>query len=62
MKKLIFILVLLIFASSAWATVYKWVDERGVVNFADDLDKVPPAYRNSVEEVKTPKMPTQTCS
>jgi Domain of unknown function (DUF4124) len=59
MKKLIFVLFLSVFASSASATVYKWVDERGVVNFADDLDKVPPVYRNSVEEAKTPKMPTQ---
>jgi len=60
MKRLVFILVLLIFASSAWATVYKWTDEGGVVNFADNLDKVPPAYRNDAEEVKTPKMPAQT--
>jgi hypothetical protein len=59
MKKLIFILFLFVFASSASATLYKWVDERGVVNFADDLDKVPPIYRNSIEELKAPKMPTQ---
>ena len=59
MKKLIFVLFLFVFASSASATLYKWVDERGVVNFADDLDKVPPVYRNSVEELKAPKMPTQ---
>ena len=59
MKKLIFVLFLFVFASSASATLYKWVDERGVVNFADDLDKVPPVYRNSVEELKAPKMPPQ---
>ena len=59
MKKLIFVLSLFVFASSASAALYKWVDEGGVVNFADDLDKVPPVYRNSVEELKAPKMPTQ---
>ena len=59
MKKLVFISVLLIFASPLWANVYRWTDERGVVNFVDDLDKIPPPYRNSAEEVKTSKMPTQ---
>ena len=62
MKKLVFVLFLFVFASSASATVYKWMDERGVVNFADDIDKVPPAYRNSVEEVKNPKMPSRSFS
>jgi hypothetical protein len=66
MKKLIFILFLLIFTSSAWATVYKWVDERGTVHFSDDLSKVPPDYRNKVEEVnitKTgPSIPSQVPS
>jgi len=56
MKRLVFISVLLMFASSAWATIYRWTDERGVVNFADDPDKIPPAYQNNAEEIKTPKV------
>ena len=64
MKKFLFILFIFIFASSASAAVYKWVDERGVVNFADDYSKVPPDYRNKVEEVNIAKMgpltPSQT--
>jgi len=64
MKKFIFILFILIFASSASATIYRWVDEKGVVNFTDDDSKIPPDYRNKVEEVKTAKMgssiPSQT--
>ncbi len=56
MKKLFFIFLILIFASSASATVYRWVDERGVTNFADDYDKVPSQYRNKVEEVSMPKI------
>jgi hypothetical protein len=55
MKKLIVVLIPFIFASSSWATIYKWVDEKGVVNFADDYSKVPPIYRGSVGEISTPR-------
>ncbi len=55
MKKLFFIFLILIFASSASATVYRWVDEKGVVNFVDDYSKVPPGYQNKVEEMSIPK-------
>jgi len=53
MKKLPFILFVLILISvtSAWATVYKWVDKKGVVNFSDDYGKIPPDDRNKVEEL-----------
>jgi Domain of unknown function (DUF4124) len=53
MKKLPFILFIfmLIFVTSASATVYKWVDKNGAVNFSDDYSKVPPDYRNRVEEL-----------
>ena len=62
MKKLLFILFIFIFTSSASAAVYKWVDEQGVANFADDYSKVPPGYRNKVEEVSIPKMGSSTPS
>ena len=63
MKKLIFILsFLFIFTSSASATIYKWVDEKGVVNFTDDYSNVRPDYRNKVEEVNVAKMETSTPS
>jgi len=55
MKKLIVLLISFIFASSAWATIYRWVDEKGVTNFTDDYSKVPPAYRNKAEQVSIPK-------
>jgi hypothetical protein len=58
MKRFFFILLVLLFASSASASVYKWVDERGVVNFADDTSKVPPNYRNQVEEINIARMGT----
>jgi len=50
MKKLLIVLVLLAFVVPGYAaTIYKWVDKEGVVNFTDDYDKVPPAYRDKVE-------------
>jgi hypothetical protein len=67
MKRALVLLLALacfIFTSSASATIYRWVDEKGVVNFADDYDKIPPAYRDKVEEVKVAKtgssIPSQT--
>ena len=56
MKKLFLIFLILIFASSASAAVYRWVDERGVVNYVDDYSKVPPGFQNKVEEMNMPKM------
>jgi len=55
MKKLLVVLFIfvLVFATSASATVYKWVDKGGAVNFSDDLRKVPRAYHSKVEELNT---------
>jgi hypothetical protein len=55
MKKLPFIIFIFIFifVNSASAAVYKWVDKNGAVNFSDDYSKVPPDYRNKVEEQNT---------
>jgi len=55
MKKFIVLLFSFIFASSASAAIYKWVDKEGVVNFTDDESKVPSAYRNKVEEFNITK-------
>jgi hypothetical protein len=66
MKKLLIFSLsfLFIFASSASATIYRWVDEKGVVNLTDDYSKVPPDYRNKAEQVSMPKtgrsVPSQT--
>lgn len=50
MNKLLTLLILLMFTVPAYGTnVYKWVDERGVVNFTDEYNKVSPAFRNRVE-------------
>jgi len=50
MKKILILMILLIFAVPVYAaTIYKWVDKDGVVNLTDDLDKVPPSYQDRVE-------------
>jgi len=51
MKRFFILLILFVFSVSAYsATIYKWVDKEGVVNFTDDLSKVPPSYRNEAEK------------
>jgi clan AA aspartic protease (TIGR02281 family) len=35
--------------------MYKWVDEKGTLHFADDLSKVPEKYRSDAEMRKAPK-------
>lgn len=50
MKKIFIFLIFLMLASSVNAhTFYKWVDEKGIVNYTDDYNSIPPAYRNRVE-------------
>ncbi|MCJ7785206.1 MAG: DUF4124 domain-containing protein, partial [Desulfobacterales bacterium] len=64
MKKLIVLLISFIFASSASAAIYKWVDKEGVVSFTDDESRIPSPYRSKIEKVNTAKMgppiPSQT--
>ncbi len=49
MRKFLILLILLTFVVPAYgATVYRWIDEKGVVNFTDDYRNVPPAFRNRV--------------
>jgi hypothetical protein len=51
------ILIGLIFccAASSGQEIYQWVDEKGILNFADDLSRVPERYRNQVRERKPSK-------
>ena len=48
-KLFAFLLLFVLVTPVSAATVYKWVDEKGVVNFTDDLNNVPSAYQNQVE-------------
>ncbi|GAB7027531.1 DUF4124 domain-containing protein [Geotalea toluenoxydans] len=37
-------------ASQSQAAVYQWVDDKGVVHFTDNADKIPSKYLNKVRE------------
>src|SRR5512146_1058785 len=60
MKRLpIVLFVIVLFSvSSASATVYRWIDRNGVVNFADDASKIPREYSRQAEELNIAKSKT----
>lgn len=62
MKKLTVILSIFIFASPSSAAVYKWVDDRAVVNFVNDYNKIPPAYRDKFEKLSGTEIERPTSS
>jgi len=45
----VLVVVVLLFASSALAETYTWVDSSGTVNFSDDLSQVPRKYRKKAK-------------
>ena len=51
--KRIFVIILFVFFISeiAFAQVYKWVDDKGVVHFTDDITQVPEKYRPKAERM-----------
>lgn len=52
LKKLLVLLVMVcLLAVPVQAAIYKWVDQRGTVHFAEDLGKVPSAFRKKVQVI-----------
>jgi chromosome segregation ATPase len=49
-KYLIFLILLLFAVPASGTTIYKWVGKEGVVNFTDDYNKVPRAFRKRVKK------------
>ena len=64
MKTLIVILSVLISTSlistTGFAQTYKWVDDKGVVHFTDDITKIPGKYRPQVDKIGTPEEKIET--
>ena len=52
---ILFVAILIIFPSPGNGEMYKWVDEKGTIHFADDLSRVPEKYRPDAETLKPPK-------
>jgi hypothetical protein len=50
-RHVIFVILAVFFLSSSLLahTFYKWVDEKGAVNYTDDYNNIPPAYRGRAE-------------
>jgi len=54
MKRTQFIILLTFLISQiAFAQVYKWVDEKGVTHFTDDITQVPEKYRPKAERIES---------
>ena len=60
MKTLTLILLFLFTATLSYAQVYKWVDEKGIVHFTDDVTQIPEKYRQAIEEVEVQEQKTET--
>lgn len=53
MKKILFsAFVFLFLASTAFADLYQWKDDTGVIHITDSMEKVPQEYRNQVRVFK----------
>ena len=48
------VLFSLLLETPCFAEMYKWVDEKGVIHFTDDLSKIPERYQPDAEARKTP--------
>jgi hypothetical protein len=55
MKRML-LLILMVLVSSSWMAngqeIYRWVDEKGTVHFADDFTLVPEKYRDQIQKRK----------
>jgi len=55
------LLVFILLVSSSWMAngqeIYRWVDEKGTVHFADDFTLVPEKYRDQVQKRKPSEKP-----
>ena len=50
MKVFLVVLSVCMATGSALAAVYEWVDDKGVINFTDNAEKIPAKYRNKARE------------
>jgi hypothetical protein len=56
------LLILIVLVSSPWIAmgqeIYRWVDEKGTVHFADDITLVPEKYRDRIQQRKLSETPS----
>ncbi len=54
-QKMVVVAVMFGFSSGALADTYQWVDDKGIVHFTDDPDRIPARYQKRVREIPSPK-------
>lgn len=59
MKRIILLPLLVAVPVICSAEIYKWVDEKGQVGFADDLGKVPLKYREKAQSTEKVEQPVE---
>ncbi|MBM4277909.1 MAG: DUF4124 domain-containing protein [Deltaproteobacteria bacterium] len=60
MKIILFIIIFIFISTPGFAQVYKWVDDKGVVHFTDDVTKIPDRYRPKTDKIGMPKEKSET--
>ena len=62
MKQFFILFLLIFFAQPSSAAVYKWVDDKGIVHFTDDITHIPETHRSQAEKIGLPddKVNTKT--
>jgi predicted nucleic acid-binding Zn-ribbon protein len=50
-KRIIPIMIIIFLAELSFGEVYKWLDEKGIVHFTDDITQVPKKYQQAIEEI-----------
>jgi chromosome segregation ATPase len=51
MRTIFFIFLFLLSTELSFAEVYKWIDEKEVVHFTDDIMQIPEKYRSHIERL-----------
>lgn len=59
-QRILVIAIVAGFSVAAQADIYQWVDDRGVVHFTDDPDRIPLKYQKRVKEIPSPTAPVST--
>lgn len=61
MKRILIVILFFLFISEiSFAEIFKWVDEKGVVHFTDDILQVPEKYRSEVKKMELPERIEET--
>jgi hypothetical protein len=52
MIRITLFLLIIIYSSSSFAQIYRWVDEHGGVHYADDFSRIPEKYQRNMMKVE----------